>query len=271
MPELPEVETVVRIIRPKLVGRTLISAHFDIPRQLQPQTPRQLTSALRNQTVQAVRRRGKYIRIELEHGTLLVHLRMTGKLYVRTAEQENTHERARWGLDGGTEWLVFHDPRTLGTLRYYPAGAEIPELAALGWEPLEDEIDPREARERLAGRSMAIKPVLLDQSLWAGIGNIYASEALWEAKINPRKPACELTMPEVKRLIGAVKQILWRALERGGSTLRNFADPEGKQGTYQKEFRVYGRDDDPCPRCGKPLARFVQAQRSTYWCKSCQK
>jgi formamidopyrimidine-DNA glycosylase len=271
MPELPEVETVVRMIRPKLVGRKIIRCEFTIPRQLLPQTPKQLSAALRYQTVVAVTRRGKYIQIEVEKGTLLIHLRMTGRLYVRKAGQENNHERARLELDGGTEWLVLDDPRTLGTIRYFPAGKVIPELAEMGWEPLEDLVDVNELTEKLVRRSMAIKPVLLDQTVWAGIGNIYASEALWEARIDPRKSANALTKSELQRLIKAVPVILKRALEKGGSTLRNFADPEGKKGSYQKEFLVYGRDGEPCLHCGKSIVKFVQAQRSTYYCKSCQK
>jgi formamidopyrimidine-DNA glycosylase len=141
----------------------------------------------------------------------------------------------------------------------------------MGWEPLEDHVESKDLQAKLASRRMAIKPVLLDQTVWAGIGNIYASEALWDARISPLKPASDLTASELKRLIVSVPKILSHALEKGGSTLRDFADPDGNRGSYQREFLVYGREDEPCDRCGKPLARIVQAQRSTYYCERCQK
>jgi formamidopyrimidine-DNA glycosylase len=272
VPELPEVETVVRLIRPRLVGRTIRDATFTIPRQLQPQTAREILRAVKGHSVKDVRRRGKYILIELDNGTLLVHLRMTGKLYVRSATLDGgQHERALFVLDDGREKLVLHDPRTLGTIRFYPAGTAIPALEGLGKEPLEEQEDIGVMLEKLQRRSMAIKPLLLNQSLFAGVGNIYASEALWVAKIDPRRPANELTRAELKRLTAAVRKVLLRAIEKGGSTLRNFADPEGRAGSYQKEFSVYGREGEPCLHCGKPVERMVQAQRATYFCKGCQK
>jgi formamidopyrimidine-DNA glycosylase len=272
VPELPEVETVVRIIRPRLVGRKILRARFRIPRQLAPQTPRELSHALRGNLIHCVERRGKFIVIETDAGTLLVHLRMTGRLYVRLeSDPGSDYERALFDLDGQKSVLVLHDPRTLGTIRFFPTGASIEPLAMMGWEPLCTRVRTEMLRERLARRTMAIKPLLLDQKLWAGIGNIYASEILWEARIHPLRLAASLKEKELARLIVAVPKILKRALRRGGTTLRNFASPDGIPGAYQKEFRVYGCEDKPCPVCKRPIVKIVQAQRSTYYCKRCQK
>jgi formamidopyrimidine-DNA glycosylase len=271
VPELPEVETVVRVIRPLLKNRRIVRARFSVPRQLLPQTPAQLSRTLRGQSVADVRRRAKFILIQLDRGTLLVHLRMTGRLYVRSiSAAPSGHERAWLELEGG-DVLVFHDPRTLGTIRYFPSHLAMTPLAKLGIEPLEQSYTPDEARALLKRRATPIKPVLLDQKLWAGIGNIYASEILWEASIRPQKRANALSVSEIRRLQLAIPKVLKRALERGGSTLRNFASPDGIPGAYQREFRVYDRADEPCLRCQTPIRRIVQAQRSTYYCSRCQK
>lgn len=272
MPELPEVETVVRVIRPRLVGRRILRTRFRIPRQLAPQTPRDLARALRGSLIRDVTRRGKFIVIETDTGTLLVHLRMTGRLYVRNGrEPGSTYERALFYLEGQNGTLVLHDPRTLGTVRFFPTGAPLTPLADMGWEPLRKRVRVEALRELLARRNVAIKLLLLDQRLWAGIGNIYASEILWDAGIDPRRAAASLKQPELARLIASVPKILKRALRRGGTTLRNFASPDGIPGAYQEEFRVYGCEGEPCPSCQRPIVRIVQAQRSTYYCKYCQK
>lgn len=272
MPELPEVETVVRQIRPRLIHRTIHSARFSVPRQLAPQTPRAIAAAVRGKRVADVRRRGKYILIELSGGTLLVHLRMTGRLYVRAARKTPLpYERAWFDLDDGKETLSFRDPRTLGAIRYFPDGKIIEPLAKLGWEPLEDDVAVEEIKTAFARRSIAVKPLLLDQTVWAGIGNIYASEALWVAGIDPRISCSRLTGGQIERLRDAIPAVLRRALDQGGSTLRDFASPDGQAGSYQREFRVYDREGEPCLRCGKAIQRIVQAQRSTYFCTHCQK
>jgi len=272
VPELPEVETVVRIIRPHLVGRTITAARFSIPRQLHPQTPRELLRAVKGRVIRSVTRRGKYILIELDNGTLLVHLRMTGRLYVRPSSiPPDPHERASFSLDHSGDVLALRDPRTLGTIRFFPAQAVIEPLAAIGVEPLEDTTDFDALFDRVTRHTIAIKPLLLNQTLFAGIGNIYASEALWQAGIDPRKPAGRLTRPQFRKLADSIRKVLLRAIERGGSTLKDFADPEGRAGSYQKEFVVYGHEGEACSRCGIPIVKIVQAQRSTYFCKGCQK
>jgi formamidopyrimidine-DNA glycosylase len=272
VPELPEVETVVRVIRPRLIGRKIVRAHFRIPRQLAPQSPQELSRALHGCLIRNVERRGKFIVIETNVGTLLIHLRMTGRLYVRSrGDTESKHERALFDLDGHKEILVLHDPRTLGTIRFFPAGTSVEPLARMGWEPLRTRVSTEMLRERLSRRTIAVKPLLLDQTVWAGIGNIYASEILWDACLNPRRAAASLKRAELARLVVSVPKILKRALQRGGTTLRNFASPDGIPGAYQKEFRVYGCAGEPCPACQRPIVKIVQAQRSTYFCKHCQK
>ncbi|MFZ5433746.1 MAG: bifunctional DNA-formamidopyrimidine glycosylase/DNA-(apurinic or apyrimidinic site) lyase [Calditrichota bacterium] len=272
MPELPEVETVVRIIRPRLEGRVIHKARFAVPRQLAPQTPRGIAAAIRGVRINEVNRRGKYILLDLSRGTLLIHLRMTGRLYVRTNNGVALqYERAWLELDQGQELLAFRDPRTLGVIRFFKPNETIAPIDELGWEPLSETVEVAALKEVLSRRTIAIKPLLLDQSVWAGIGNIYASEALWEAQIDPRQSAARLNRAQLQRLIEAVPSVLRRAVDRGGSTLKDFASPDGKPGNYQREFRVYDRVDEPCLRCGQPIIRIVQAQRSTYYCRNCQK
>lgn len=270
MPELPEVETVVRLIRPELTGCRITSAEFRIPRQLAPQKPSAVRRAVAGSTIRNVRRRGKYILCDLDRGTLVLHLRMTGRLYIRSLNtQSDEHERAFFGLEG-ERVLVFRDPRTLGTIRYYPVGEALPFLDKLGWEPLHDQVSVEQFRERVRNRSIVVKVLLLDQSVWAGIGNIYASESLWEAGIHPLVRADRLTRKQCEKLMHSVPMVLKRALSRGGTTLRDFVSPDGKKGSYQREFRVYGREGEPCPNCGSPIIRITQAQRSTYFCRKCQ-
>ena len=271
MPELPEVETVVREIRPALLNRRIISAKFSVPRQLQPQTPRSIAQAVRDHTILDVQRRGKYILLRLDRGLLLVHLRMTGRLYVRAASTNAAdYERAWFNLDNGRV-LAFRDSRTLGTIRFVPDDRAVELLPRIGWEPLVDRVPSADVKAILARRVIAIKPLLLDQKVWAGIGNIYASEILWEARINPRRRASSLTRAEIERLLEWIPRVLERAIEKGGSTLRNFVGGDGSVGSYQHEFRVYDRKNEPCLRCGAPIRRIVQAQRSTYYCPCCQK
>lgn len=272
MPELPEVETAVRELRPMLVGRVINGAWAKVPRQLGSMTASQLAKHVKSKRVLGISRRGKYIVIELEHGVLLVHLRMTGRLFVAPTEKKpHEHLRAGFPLDDGYDTLYFKDVRTLGTLRYFAEREASRELRELGWEPLEDTVTAPLLKAAFKSRSQAIKPVLLDQTIWAGIGNIYASEACWVAELDPRKSAKLLTLAQCVRLCSAVPEVLGRALERGGSSLRDFMSPEGNYGSYQKEFRVYDRADEECLRCGGTIQRIVQAQRSTYFCGKCQK
>jgi formamidopyrimidine-DNA glycosylase len=271
VPELPEVETVVREIQPALLNRRIVRAKFSVSRQLQPQTPRSVAQAVKNRTICDVQRRGKYIVLQLDRGVLLIHLRMTGRLYVRaTSVRPWEHERAWFELDNSYV-LAFRDSRTLGTIRLLPDPDAVENFIHIGWEPLRDRVTYADVKPVLARRTIAIKPLLLDQGVWAGIGNIYASEILWETKINPHRKASSLKRAEIERLLEWIPRVLERAIEKGGSTLRNFVGADGNVGSYQCEFRVYDREHEPCLRCGARIRRVVQAQRSTYFCPRCQK
>ncbi len=272
MPELPEVETAVRELRPSIEGRVLRGAWAKVPRQLGTITEKELNRAVTGQRVVSIKRRGKYIVLSLERGILLVHLRMTGRLFVAPTEKKaSAHVHAGFKLDDGSESLYFRDVRKLGTLRYHQNEADVKELAVLGWEPLDVPVTEDMLKAQLVNRAQAIKVVLLDQTLWAGIGNIYASEACWVAGIDPRKSAKLLTRAQCGKICQAVPEVLQRALQRGGSTLRDFMSPEGNYGSYQKEFCVYDRQGEECVRCGGEIKKIVQAQRSTYFCAGCQK
>jgi formamidopyrimidine-DNA glycosylase len=243
-----------------------------VPRQLLPHEPTKVARQLKNRTIKTVERRGKYIVIGLDKGTLVIHLRMSGRLYVRPLENEDMkYERATFDLSGKKEILVLRDPRTLGTIHYYSENEQPKSLAKLGWEPLSVKISAKELKQKFKARSIGVKVVLLDQTIYAGIGNIYASEALWVAKIHPATKANSLSNQQLTALIKAVPAVLTRALKQGGSTLRDFMSPDGDEGSYQNEFRVYGREDEPCSRCGTKIKRITQAQRSTYYCPNCQK
>ncbi|MFO0930750.1 MAG: bifunctional DNA-formamidopyrimidine glycosylase/DNA-(apurinic or apyrimidinic site) lyase [Gemmataceae bacterium] len=271
MPELPEVETVVRDLRPKLTGRRLVVVRrltaVDLRQPWNVLWPPRLTGRL----VSAVRRRGKWIVVELDRGFLVIHLGMTGQLVVKPPDTPFAdHTHFAFDLDDGQQ-LRFRDSRRFGLVSYYPDEAAVQALfdeTGLGPEPFE--LDAGGWRTALAGTARAIKAVLLDQSVVAGVGNIYADEALFEAKIHPSSRGCDLTRPQAERLRKAIVTVLQRAIEHGGSTIRDYVGGDGQAGTFQAELRVYGRDGEPCRRCRTPVAVVRLAGRSTHFCPTCQ-
>jgi formamidopyrimidine-DNA glycosylase len=271
MPELPEVELTMRSLRDPLAGRRLTDVvQLDWPKTIG--RPRDEFAALiGGRAVAELRRRAKWILIGLDGDlTLAVHLRMSGNLLVRAADAPlPAHTRAAIGLDDGNR-LVFDDPRKFGRMLLL----EPPELAALdaahGPEPLDAAFSAAQLAGILAGRTTAIKVLLLDQSRIAGIGNIYASEALWRARIHPLARAGTLTATQIAALHAAIIEVLEKAIGNHGSTLRNYRDGRGTAGSNQEHFWAYDRADVPCERCGTPIARLVIAQRSTYFCSGCQ-
>jgi formamidopyrimidine-DNA glycosylase len=258
MPELPEVETVVRGLSPRLVGRRIENIEV-ISRRI----PRRGIGAALGQRIRAVRRHGKYILIELETGLLVVHLRMTGRF--RFGGEAGAYTRVVVSLD--SETLHFEDIRQFGTFQYC---RELPpELTALGPDALE--IAQPEFAVRLCARNRQIKPLLLDQTFLRGLGNIYVDEALFAARIHPRAMASSVSAKRAVALHRAITAVLLEAIERGGSSISDFVDPYGRQGSYSVQHQVYGRDGEPCPRCGKCLiVREVVAQRGTHFCPRCQ-
>jgi formamidopyrimidine-DNA glycosylase len=264
MPELPEVETYRARLEPRLLGRRFSRVRVDDPRLTMPLDPAEVEAELTGERVTAVERRGKYLVIRFESGlALVVHLRMTGGF----PEIPATHERATIDLDDGTG-VSYRDVRRFGTWHLL-APTELEEYLAarLGPEPLGPRFTTGFLAERLARRRAPVKAVLLDQRVVAGIGNIYADEALWHARLHPLRPAFERDATEVASLRRGVRRALERGIERQGA---NLGDGAYLQGSMQDEFRVYGRTGEPCRRCRAPIEKTRVAGRGTHYCPVCQ-
>jgi formamidopyrimidine-DNA glycosylase len=275
MPELPEVESVRRRLVPVLEGRTLGSVEIVDPRLTRPFAPDEVARALEGERVTALERRGKYLIVRFESGrALLIHLRMTGSLRHLTGGEDppaDPYRRAVVTLDDGSD-LAYRDVRRFGTWLLLDPGELEPYLdARVGPEPLERGFGARELGRRLAGRRAPVKAAILDQRTLAGVGNIYADEALWRARIHPLREARSLDSAEVTRLRRSIRDALERGIERQGSTLRDYRLPDGGSGSMQNEFKVYGRAGEPCDRCGIPIERIRVAGRGTWYCPSCQR
>jgi formamidopyrimidine-DNA glycosylase len=273
MPELPEVETVRRQLEPALVGRRFEQVRIHDSRLVRPYEPAEVAAELEGEHVAAVERRGKYLIVRFETGrVLLIHLRMTGSLLCAPSGSlpDDPHRRAVVRLDDGSD-VAYRDVRRFGTwLLLEPEEAE-PYLAArVGEEPFETLFTAARLGERLAGRRTSLKAALLDQRTLAGLGNIYVDEALWRARLNPLRPAAGLDRNELRRLHRGIRTALEHGLARQGSTLRDYRLPDGSGGSMQDEFRVYGRRDEPCNRCGTLIARTQVAGRTTWFCPTCQ-
>lgn len=271
MPELPEVETVLRSLKPLLLGQHLHGIRVGRQRLRCPWR-RAWTKRLEGARIHAARRRAKWLLFDLANGdTLVCHLGMTGRLAVlpaRSPLEPHTHFRA--GLGAGTTELRFQDPRRFGSLRLCDATQlhHLLEAGKLGPEPWE--MTSAWLAERLGRTRRCVKACLLDQSLFAGVGNIYADEALHAARLAPSTLACQLSAAECHRLRQAVVAVLDRAIRRHGSTILTFYYGTGERGEYQDEFRVYQRTGQPCRRCGTPIAAARLAGRATHWCPRCQ-
>jgi formamidopyrimidine-DNA glycosylase len=270
VPELPEVETIARGLARAVTGKTISAVDVSLPRVVLPKAPR-FKRKLTGERIERVGRRGKFVVIELGSGRLLaVHLRMTGRLIVQPAGTTDpypyTNVRLRF-TDGAR--LCFADARTFGRMRLVERGEAWAE--GLGVEPLSDAFTPPRFAEILRGRTTPIKAFLLDQRHIAGIGNIYACEALWEARIRPSAPAGSLSRGRRQRLFAAIGSVLRRAIEMGGSSVDDYVNAEGVEGGFQNELSIYGRAGEACLRCGGTVVRSVMAQRGTWWCRSCQR
>jgi formamidopyrimidine-DNA glycosylase len=272
MPELPEVETVRTRLEPLLTGRRFERVEISDPRLVRPFEPAEVAAELEGERVAAVDRRGKYLIVRFESGrALLVHLRMTGSLRHTSGEPAgDSHRRALVRLDDGSD-LAYRDVRRFGTWLLLEPGELEPYLGArVGEEPFDALFTAARLGERLARRRAPIKTALLDQRTLAGLGNIYVDEALWRARIHPLRPAESLDRSELRRLHKAVRAALEAGLARQGSTLRDYALPDGSSGSMQDELKVYGREGEPCDRCGAALAKTRVAGRGTWFCSSCQ-
>jgi formamidopyrimidine-DNA glycosylase len=275
MPELPEVETIRSRLAARLEGRRLERVEIVDPRLTRPEPPEAIAQALEGERIAAVGRRGKYLVFAFESGRhLLVHLRMTGNVEhpAQGGLAADPYRRAVVSLDDGSD-VAYRDVRRFGTWALLEPGELDDYFAArrLGGEPLERGFTNRALKQSLAGRRAPIKAALLDQRAAAGIGNIYADEALWRAKIHPLRPAGSLDADEVARLRKAIRAALEMGIARQGATLRDFRDPQGRRGRMQREFKVYGRAGEPCARCGTPIAKTRAGGRGTWYCPQCQR
>jgi formamidopyrimidine-DNA glycosylase len=273
MPELPEVETVRTTLAPALTGRRFERVDILDTRLVRPFEPLAVAGELEGERVEAVERRGKYLIFRFESGrSLLIHLRMTGSLRhaPRGSLADDPYRRAVVTLDDGSD-VAYRDVRRFGTwLLLEPDELEPYLHQRLGAEPLSREFTARRLGERLAGRKAPIKAAILDQRTLAGMGNIYADEALWRARVHPLRPAGDLDQDEIRRLHRAVRRALEAGIARQGATLRDYSTPDGGRGRMQHEFKVYGRGGEPCDRCGTPIEKTRVAGRGTWYCPHCQ-
>ena len=262
MPELPEVETVVRSIGPHIVGRSIRAAHFS-SRFVTRFGFEKTAAQLRGRTIEAIERRGKHILVTLHRGYLHIHLGMTGQLLWNGTPGKYT--RAILELDGGV--LIYDDIRQFGRVEYY---AELPEsVARLGPDALALSLD--EFHARLARHRSTIKPLLLNQTFLGGLGNIYADEVLFAARIHPRTQAPRISRKRSAELYAAIRRLLAAAIEHRGSSISDYVDGWGERGDFQNFHQVYGKAGQACPRCGTAIRRVVVAQRGTHFCPRCQR
>ncbi len=272
MPELPEVETIRRDLLPLVRGRTVRSAWIspNAPRLVQLSPPAEFCRSLSGRRIEDVGRRGKYLLIHLSGGpTWIVHLRMTGRLqHARDRCPDDPYLRAKFELDDGT-WLCFIDLRKFGTM-WLVDDVDIV-IGRLGPEPLDESFDVAAFHRALQRRSAAIKAVLLDQAVLAGVGNIYADEALFRAGIDPRKPAKRVSQPAARRLHEAIVAVLLEAVGDRGSSFQDYVDAQGEAGYHHLKVRVFRRTDEPCLVCGTPVRRVKVRGRSTHFCPKCQR
>jgi formamidopyrimidine-DNA glycosylase len=275
LPELPEVETTRRGIAPYLIGRRVTGVLLRRP-DLRWPIPPEISERLPGQRIDAVERRAKYLLLHTEAGSALLHLGMSGVLRVLPPDAlVGKHDHVDIALERTSAQapriLRFTDPRRFGCLLWQPPGTTHELLAKLGPEPLTDAFDGDLLWQRSRGRSAAVKLFLMDNAIVVGVGNIYASEALFAAGIDPRRAAGSVSRARYAQLAAEVKRILAWAIERGGTTLRDFISPDGLPGYFFRELSVYGRAGEPCRVCGTPIRQVVLGQRSTFWCPVCQR
>lgn len=262
MPELPEVETVVRSLLPVLPGQRILQAELRKSRVLIG-SAEDIAAAVAGQKISGVERHGKFIAIHLERGYLVVHLGMTGRLLIDAETTKWTH--AIFTLECNV--MLYDDPRQFGRIEY---GEALPaRVARLGPEPLQ--VDRLEFARRVKERKSPVKAMLLNQLVVRGVGNIYADEALFRAGIHPRRLAASLGKDRVNRLYAAMQEVLAEAIEQRGSSMSDYVDADGRKGSFQNLHRVYQRTGEPCVTCGTPVKRIVVAQRSTHYCPQCQR
>ncbi len=275
MPELPEVEVVRQGLQQHVVGRTIDKVSVLHPRAVRRHLagPADFADALAGRPVGGARRRGKYLWLPVGEDALLAHLGMSGQLLVGDPDRPlSPHVRAVFTFTDGGPDLRFTDQRTFGHLLFVPDGAELPgPIAHIAPDPLEEAFDDTAFATALRRRRTGIKRALLDQSLISGVGNIYADEALWRAKLHYARATDTLTRPEITRLLAGVREVMRTALAAGGTSFdRLYVNVDGESGYFDRSLAVYGREGEPCPRCGTPVRRDPFMNRSSYTCPRCQ-
>ena len=270
MPELPEVETTRRGIAPHVGSRRVMSVRLRVPALRWP-IPPEIAAELPGQRLGEVRRRAKYLLIDAESGSVVLHLGMSGMLRVlRQEAPAEKHDHADLVLDSGY-MLRLTDPRRFGALLWQPADTVHPLLAELGPEPLSPDFDGDHLWRGSRGRRAPVKTFIMDQAVVVGVGNIYAAEALFRAGIHPLRAAGRVSRERYAELATAIKVILAHAIERGGTTLRDFLNPDGAPGYFEQELFVYGRDGEPCRACGTPIRSLRLGNRASCYCPRCQR
>ncbi len=270
MPELPEVETCRSGIAPHIEGKTF-KAVIIRQKQLRWPIPDLLTTILPGLQLESVKRRGKYLLLATAQGTLILHLGMSGNLRISTQQQmPGKHDHIDFVFVNGTI-LRLNDQRKFGAVLWSSDQVNLhPLLLKLGPEPLSEAFNGDYLLERAGNRSLPVKCWLMDSHIVVGVGNIYANESLFLAGIQPSRPAGKMSLQEYRRLAESVKNVLQQAILKGGTTLRDFTNPQGKPGYFQQSLKVYGRENQPCPRCSTPIKLIRIGQRSSYFCSVCQ-
>ncbi len=270
MPELPEVEVIRRGLAPRLLGRRFLAVTVGDKRLRQGSSQEHLNRWLPGRRLERLRRRGKYL---IFHGaggvTLLIHLGMTGRLLLGAPFHREPHVHLVFTLEGGLT-LAFQDVRRFGQVLVFPPGQTPVPLEQVGREPFSRRVTAAWLAEQARGRTRPLKNFLLDGRILAGLGNIYACEVMFAAGLHPATPAGALTFDDWSRVLKETRRILKRAIRQGGTTVNDYLNSHGDTGLFQIELKVYGREGDPCRRCGLPLERLVQAGRSTFFCPYCQ-
>lgn len=275
MPELPEVETTRRGLAPHLEGRRIVGVTLRRP-DLRWPIPREIKALLPSQTITAIRRRAKYLLMDTDAGSAIWHLGMSGSMRVLPVETPvQAHDHVDLLIEGAgrakPRVLRFNDPRRFGCLLWQPPGETHELLRDLGPEPLSDDFSGELLFERSRGRKAPVKAFLMDQKIVVGVGNIYAAEALFAAGVSPLRAAGKVSRERYDVIATEIRRILAYAIQRGGTTLRDFLSPDGAPGYFEQELSAYGRGGEPCPRCGRPLKQALLAQRATVWCGHCQR